>query len=175
MTSSPKTTSDVVVEPAAASHRRHRKPAPPRSPHALVHDVENVEGVSKAAGTVLVNGLQIIGSDGEPVASGGAPNFGSNWSDDEDLAPYRLTEGRGPTAAVKSPLTRSRQKSGELSSATRLTRYPRYASVEARARRAFSGSEPVATSLARQSLPSRQSKRRPSCSMARTRSPRSML
>ncbi|HVQ87294.1 MAG TPA: FtsX-like permease family protein, partial [Actinomycetes bacterium] len=53
--------------------------------------------VKTAAGSILVNGVQILGDDGEPIASGGAPNFGANWSDDQELSPFRPVEGFGPT------------------------------------------------------------------------------
>jgi len=108
------TTSDVVVEPASPVTDDFQTGSA-TLPADLVDTVAGVDGVAKVAGTVFVNGLQIIGSDGEPVASGGAPNFGSNWSDDEDLAPYRLVDGRGPTAAGEVAIDSQSAEAGDLS------------------------------------------------------------
>ena len=33
--------------------------------------------------------------------TGGAPTFGASWSDDHDLSPYRLVEGKGPTSPAE--------------------------------------------------------------------------
>ena len=80
----------------------------------LLATVQGVDGVAAAEGAVLVNGAQVIGSDGEPLATGGAPNYGANWSDDEALSPFRLTEGRGPTGPGEFALDSQAAESGEL-------------------------------------------------------------
>ena len=59
--------------------------------------VSEVDGVARADGLVQVFGVTLVGADGEAVGTGGAPTFGVSWSDDEELSPLRLVEGRGPT------------------------------------------------------------------------------
>jgi len=54
--------------------------------------------VAKAGGQVLVDGVGVVDSDGAVLGTSGAPQFGSNWDDDEDLTPFRLIDGRGPIA-----------------------------------------------------------------------------
>ena len=107
------TTSDVVVEPETGTSDDFATGSA-TLPASMVDTVSSVEGVEKAAGTILVNGLQIIGTDGEAVASSGAPNYGSNWSDDVDLAPYRLVDGRGPTAAGEVAIDSQSAEAGGL-------------------------------------------------------------
>jgi ABC-type antimicrobial peptide transport system permease subunit len=107
------TTSDVVVEPQSDVTDDFDSGST-TLPADLVETVDSVDGVEKAVGIVLVNGLQIIGTNGEAIASSGAPNFGANWSDDQDLTPYRLTEGRGPTAAGEVAIDSQSADSGDL-------------------------------------------------------------
>ena len=66
-------------------------------PAATLATVRQVNGVVRARGIVFVNGVQVVGKDGKVLGQPGVPAFGSTWSDDPDLSPYRLVEGRGPT------------------------------------------------------------------------------
>lgn len=83
-------------------------------PASVLDDVRGVDGVAKAEGFVFVTGVTIIGADGKPVGVVGAPAFGSNWSADPDLSPYRLAEGRGPTAAGEVAIDSQSAESGDL-------------------------------------------------------------
>jgi putative ABC transport system permease protein len=65
-------------------------------PAAMLDTVRGVDGVAKAEGSVFTGGVVIVGKDGKPVGTPGAPSFGVNWSDDPDLSPLRLVQGRGP-------------------------------------------------------------------------------
>jgi putative ABC transport system permease protein len=64
---------------------------------AVLDVVEDTPGVARAEGSVFTGGVVILDSDGEVVGVPGAPAFGASWSEDEDLSPLRLSEGRGPT------------------------------------------------------------------------------
>jgi len=68
-------------------------------PASVLTTVQSVPGVERARGSVFLNGVQVVGQDGKVVGTPGAPAFGSSWSDDPDLSPFRLVEGRGPTRA----------------------------------------------------------------------------
>ena len=107
------TSSDVVVEPASDVGDDFETGSVVL-PADVLATVQGVDGVAAAEGAVLVNGAQVLGSDGEPLATGGAPNYGANWSDDEALSPFRLTEGRGPTGAGEFALDSQAAESGEL-------------------------------------------------------------
>ncbi len=64
---------------------------------ALVPEVRNVPGVAAAAPTI--EGVaQIVGTDGSAVGGDGPPTMGGAWIDDPELNPYRIREGRAPTA-----------------------------------------------------------------------------
>ncbi|MBK9739970.1 MAG: ABC transporter permease [Actinobacteria bacterium] len=92
------TTSDVVIAPSEDVQSSGFAGTVATLPAALLDEVAVVEGVAKAGGQVFADGVAIIDSAGAVLGTTGAPQFGSNWNDDEDLTPYRLTEGRGPTA-----------------------------------------------------------------------------
>ena len=64
---------------------------------SLLPQVEAADGVADAAGAV--DGYaQVIDREGDAVGDPamGAPTFGTNWVDSEDLNPFDLTEGRAP-------------------------------------------------------------------------------
>ena len=92
------TTTDVVVTPNEAVDSGGLAGAAPTLPATLLGSVSGVDGVAKATGSVFVDGVTIVDADGESLGTQGAPQFGSSWDDDPDLSPYRLVDGRGPTA-----------------------------------------------------------------------------
>jgi len=95
------TTTDVVVTPPDELGGRGFAGTVPTMPASVLEQVRSVDGVAKAGGQVLVDGVTIIGRDGETLATPGAPQLGSNWDDDEDLTPFRLVDGRGPAAPLE--------------------------------------------------------------------------
>lgn len=91
------TASDVVVTPDNPFGGRDFAGTVPTLPASLLGDVTATPGVAKAGGQVLVNGVGVIGPDGEPLGTRGAPQLGTNWQEDEELTPFRIVEGRGPS------------------------------------------------------------------------------
>ncbi|MEM9561530.1 MAG: FtsX-like permease family protein [Actinomycetota bacterium] len=67
---------------------------------SLVADVAAIDGVEAVDGFVQGTAT-VVDSEGEPIGNPGQgpPTFGFSWTTDDDLNPYNLTEGRGPTAA----------------------------------------------------------------------------
>ncbi|MHB1165302.1 MAG: ABC transporter permease [Candidatus Nanopelagicales bacterium] len=107
------TTSDVVVTPEQDVEGGGLAGTVATLPAALLDDVRAVDGVAKAGGQVLADGVSIVDPDGNVLGTPGAPQFGSNWDDDEELTPFRLVEGRGPAAAGEVALDSvSAEKSG---------------------------------------------------------------
>ena len=109
------TTTDVVVSPESEFSGDGFAGSVPTLPASLLTELQDVPGAAKVGATVFADGVAIIGSDGEPVGQGGAPQFGSNWSDDEELTPYRLVEGSGPTTAGQVAIDSVSAEGGELS------------------------------------------------------------
>ena len=67
---------------------------------SLLPLVEDSDGVAEAAGSV--DGYaQVIDKEGDAVGDPamGAPTFGTNWVDIDDLNPFDLTDGRAPESA----------------------------------------------------------------------------
>lgn len=65
-------------------------------PESMVDAVRQVDGVAAAEGDISIEGIQLIDSDGEVVNTGGAPNLGVNWYDDERLTPLSISDGEAP-------------------------------------------------------------------------------
>lgn len=87
--------------------------------------VAGVEGVGSAA-AVVQGPTQIVGADGTPLGGDGPPTIGSTWIADPSLNPYRLVEGRAPTAAapgapVEVVIDRAAARRGGLSVGSRTT------------------------------------------------------
>ena len=75
--------------------------------------IERVEGV--AAVEPQVESLaQIIASDGKPIGGQGPPTLAGNWIDDPALNPYRIAEGRAPSADGEVVIDRSAAERGKL-------------------------------------------------------------
>lgn len=96
------TSSDVEITPKAAFLDSNAGDTQGASlPASLVTTVASAPGVASAGGSVLVNGVLVVGSDGKALGTSGAPAFGVSWSDDTELSPFRLVpgQGKGPTKA----------------------------------------------------------------------------
>lgn len=65
-------------------------------PATIMEQVRSVPGVASVTGVVFTDGARVIGSNGKVVTSFGAPQFGSNWTGEDELV--ELREGRGPQA-----------------------------------------------------------------------------
>ena len=87
----------------------------PRVDAALLDEVLAVDGVATAEGDIM-GYTQIVGADGEAIGDpgNGAPTFGSSWTDNDDLNPFRLAEGRGPEADDEVVIDRKSAKDGDL-------------------------------------------------------------
>ena len=82
-------------------------------PEEVLDEVQAVDGVAKAEGSVLSPNVYVLGKDGKVIGSPGAPAFGVSWSDDADLAPFRLIDGRGPNADGEVALDRNTADQGD--------------------------------------------------------------
>jgi putative ABC transport system permease protein len=109
------TTSDVVVTAQTDAEGSGIAGEVSTLPASLLSTIQDVPGVANAGGAVFADGVAIVGSDGEDIGQGGAPQFGSNWNDDERLTPYRLIEGDGPTGAGQVAIDSKAAEDGELS------------------------------------------------------------
>lgn len=113
------TTSDVVVTPVQEVGGQGFAGTVTTMPAAVLDDVRAVDGVAKAGGQVVVDGVAITDGSGEVLGTPGAPQLGTNWDDDEELTPYRIVEGRGPAAPLEVALDSvSAEKAGYAVGAT---------------------------------------------------------
>jgi putative ABC transport system permease protein len=92
------TTADVVVTPKSTITNSAAGQVA-TLPEPDLATVSATQGINRAGGAVLVDGVTILGSDDSPLGVQGAPHFGSNWGVDPDLSPFRLQSGQGPTGA----------------------------------------------------------------------------
>ena len=90
------TTADVVVTPKSTITNSAAGQVA-TLPESDLATVSATQGIGRAGGAVLVDGVTILGSDDSPLGVQGAPHFGSNWGVDPDLSPFRLQSGQGPT------------------------------------------------------------------------------
>ena len=68
-------------------------------PADMVETVRQVDGVRDAKGDVLVEGVQVIGTDGKVIGTGGAPGLGVDWSNQDSLTALTIEDGRAPARA----------------------------------------------------------------------------
>ncbi|MCY7372406.1 MAG: FtsX-like permease family protein [Spirochaetaceae bacterium] len=93
-------TADVTVSPETAFDAGFTGTVTTKSlPASLVDVVSGVDGVEAAVGDVFVEGVQILGEDGEVVGTGGAPGLGVNWTDEEALTALTLVDGDAPRSS----------------------------------------------------------------------------
>ena len=63
----------------------------------VIEQVKELDGVDQVAGSIFEFGATVLGKDGKPIQSGGAPAFGANWvAEAEDIGALRLVEGDAP-------------------------------------------------------------------------------
>ena len=71
----------------------------PRLDNAVLDAVREVDGVAVAEASIQ-GYAQVVGKDGKAVGNPnmGAPTFGGNWTDTDDLNPFTIFAGRAPRA-----------------------------------------------------------------------------
>jgi len=80
---------------------------------SLVERVEAVDGVAHAEPEVSGLG-QLLGADGEPIGGMGPPQLAGSWTEDPELNPYRLAEGRAPERSGEAVVDRNTLERGDL-------------------------------------------------------------
>lgn len=65
-------------------------------PADLVQKIADVPGVEKAEGDITVEGVRVIGKDGDVVGSGGAPGLGIDYPEEGSDETVKLLDGRVP-------------------------------------------------------------------------------
>jgi putative ABC transport system permease protein len=114
------TTSDVVVTADTDAEGSGQVGDVATLPASLLEQVKGVPEAAAVGGTVFADGVAVIDSDGEPIGQQGAPQFGSNWTDDERLTPYRLIDGTGPTRSGEVAIDSKSADTGDLSVGDRI-------------------------------------------------------
>lgn len=101
---------DVRVESLEPEEGRD---LPQRFDAALLEQVQAVPGVDQAVGSLFLDQVVIIDSDGEAMGGHGPPQFGASWVDVEQLNSFTVVEGSAPTGPDQVVIdTESLEKSG---------------------------------------------------------------
>lgn len=82
-------------------------------PASLVEQVRGAPGVADAEPYVEGFG-QLLGSDGKRIGGNGPPTRAANWISQPSLNPYRLVQGRTPSAGDEVVINRGAAKTGKL-------------------------------------------------------------
>ena len=98
---------DVKVTPHRTIKTEDGTPPPPFDASVL-ETVKNVDGVEEAEGAIFSLG-SILDEDGEPIQTGGAPNFIASEIGDR-FDPLDYTQGRAPTSASEVALDEATAK-----------------------------------------------------------------
>lgn len=80
---------------------------------SLAKTITQVPGVAAAAPSIQGAG-QLVGANGEAIGGKGPPTLAGNWITDPKLNPYRLAEGRTPTATGEVVVNRGAAAKGHL-------------------------------------------------------------
>lgn len=107
-------TADVTVSPETAFDAGFTGTVSTEAlPADLVDTVRDVDGVKSVVGEVFIEGVQIVGKDGEVLGTGGAPGLGVNWTDEKVLTALTLVDGTAPRSAEQVAIdSDSAEKSG---------------------------------------------------------------
>ncbi len=89
-------------------------------PAGVLDTVAAVDGVATAAPSIEGTAT-IIGADGDRIGGDGPPTTGANWIDEPTLNPYRLAEGRAPSADDEVVIDRGSAERGDLAVGDRTT------------------------------------------------------
>ncbi|MFI6405709.1 ABC transporter permease [Streptomyces sp. NPDC050548] len=80
---------------------------------SLAKTITQIPGVAAAAPSIQGAG-QLVGANGKPIGGQGPPTLAGNWITDPKLNPYRLAEGRTPTAPGEVVVNRGAADKGHL-------------------------------------------------------------
>jgi putative ABC transport system permease protein len=107
---------DVVIRPQLAGNTHHDMGDSSFTAlidQDLVARVAAVDGVDRAEPQIAGYG-RLIGRTGEALGGMGPPTVAASWVDDPRLNPFRLTEGRAPTADDEVVVDQASAAAGEL-------------------------------------------------------------
>ncbi len=77
--------------------------------------VRNVDGVKEAEGAATTQNIVMIGSDGEPLTTTGAPQLGVTWGDSDTFSPLETVDGRRPKGPDEVAIDKGSAEDGKLS------------------------------------------------------------
>jgi putative ABC transport system permease protein len=83
-------------------------------PDEVVDAVADLDGVELVEPQVGVNGVQVVGADGEVVGMLGPPKLGVDYSETEGISPLRVVEGRAPEGVDEVAIDRRTVDQGDL-------------------------------------------------------------
>jgi putative ABC transport system permease protein len=105
---------DAVVRSDRMLDDLHGNASRPRIDPDTVDRVSAVDGVRLARADIR-GSATIVGSDGDALGTFGPPTLGLTWHDDPALSPYRIAEGRPPSAPHEVVIDAASAERGDLS------------------------------------------------------------
>jgi putative ABC transport system permease protein len=102
---------DVVVRSAVNLEADNLQSGRALVPASLVDRIARLEGVADAQPNVSGYG-QLIDRTGKAIGGNGPPTLAGNWIPNPTLSPYRLAEGRAPSAPHEIVVNRGAAKAG---------------------------------------------------------------
>ncbi|HWJ62864.1 MAG TPA: ABC transporter permease, partial [Acidimicrobiales bacterium] len=81
---------------------------------SIVKEVEGVDGVSAAVGSMQTLNLTLLDSDGDPMGGVGPPTIVGSWDTDESLSSYQIDEGRAPEKDGEVVIDRAGVENGKF-------------------------------------------------------------
>ena len=103
---------DVVVQPIVNGEGRLRS-APTRLPIDALDKARQIDGVGFVSGYVQAY-AQVLDANSEPIGGDNKPAFGTSWTTDERVNPFRIAEGRAPAAQGEIIIDRTTAKIGKI-------------------------------------------------------------
>ncbi len=114
-------TEDVTVQPIDEVGAGEPTASTRTVSEDLIDRIAALDGVNVAEGVVFVPGVQVVGKDDKVLGTPNAPTFGTNWSDNPDVSPLRLTKGREPTSGGELVVDEVTAAQGKLRVGDRIT------------------------------------------------------
>ena len=84
-------------------------------PQDVLAKVQAVDGVREAEGSITALNIVMIGGDGEPLTTTGAPSLGVTWGDSDTFNPLVEVEGERPSGPNEVAIDVGSAEDGDLS------------------------------------------------------------
>ena len=92
-----------------------------RIPEYAVDKVRAIPGVAAAEGTLAAFDITVLDAKGDPMGGQGPPTIVGSWTNDDQLNPYNVVEGRAPANATEAVIDKAAAKDGPFKLGDKIT------------------------------------------------------